>query len=498
MNMDKKTFSSFESVALVLNSYLGPFMMELAAILKERHASTIHLYCKTDILVDQYSMAPHDKLFASVTNFMCFPPALREIDLDEAAELATARDWEQRLGLTYNALAVANRHVGLGYALGGYRHPRSRYGAASYLQMVHAYNVQLGFWGREFENKGITLVLADNKEIASVARMMGVPYRTMARSRYENLHYWEETETREAAPVQRVFDSILPIQINLEEREAEPLPAYKCGKVFIDRAMKRERWSTILRLIVSQVAHYFYWYLKGYEKARGYYLFDQIKMLIRQRQNIRRMMGSETVTLEELEGTPFFFYPLHTEPEQALGQISPEFFFQLEAIAAVSRDLPAGVFLAVKEVAIAAGRRPDNFYKQIMRLKNVVILNLSIPGPEVIPRALGVITIAGTAGLEAALMGKPVISFGRHNPFNFLDHVFVIRDLVELRGCIRKIVDGEIDSVKACSDAARFIVAMKAVSFDMGEFDYINLDRFQEDAPLAAYEQLRRGLLPRA
>ncbi len=486
--------SSLNSIAIVLNSYFGPFMTALAALLKEKHGSSIHLYVKSDILVNQYRSGPFAHLFDSVSNFMVLRPALRHKGLNEQSELLTARDWETRLGSTYNTLALANRHVGRGYALGGFNHPRSSYIKSSYLQMVHAYNVQLGYWEHEFTSKKTTLVLADNKEIACVARALGIPYRTMARSRYENLHYWEEAEYREAAPTWRAFSRQAPSKCTLMLEE-EAIPDYQCAKVFIKRAMRNMRWRTILYLVLQRIARRIYWLLRGYEKAREYYLSDEIVALLRQRRDIKRMMGQETCGLEALAGRPFFFYPLHTEPEQALGQISPEFFFQLEAIAIVSRDLPAGVTLAVKEVANACGRRPPTFYDQILSFKNVVMLNLDAPGADVVHHALGTVTIAGTAGLEAALLGKPVISFGRHNPYNGLDHVYVVRDTAEVSGVIRRIVDGDWDRDKARVDAARFLAAHREVSFDMGEFDYIHFDQFPADAPREAYERLVRGLV---
>lgn len=491
--MTETMSSPFKSVALVLNSYFGPFMMELAKILREQHGSAIHLYCKSDILATQYRNGPHAELFASVTNFMRFPPALRDTALDEAAELALARDWERRLGLTFNTLAVANRHVGRGYALGGFYHPDSEYANASYVQMVHAYNVQLGFWEREFRDKGITLVLADNKEIANVAQMMRISYRSMARARYKNFHYWEENETREADAIRRIYE-ILPPRRKEAAGDAEVLPPYVAGAEIIRRAMQRAKWTMVVRQSAYLLARQAYWHMRGYEKARGYYVLDQIRMLVRQRRDIHRMMGQETVTLEALEGTPFIYYPLHTEPEQSLGQISPEFFFQLTAIAALSRDLPAGFKLAVKDVPMGCGRRPDNFYDQILRLKNVVILNLSVPGPEVVRRAVGVATIAGTGGLEAALMGKPVISFGRHNPYNFLPHVMVVKDLSDLPAFVRKMVGDEVDTARARGDAERYIEAIEAVSFDMGKFDYFDLNRFAADAPQNAYRLLHKSL----
>lgn len=477
------------SVAIVLNSYFGPLMMKLAQEIKQHHECELHLYCKSDVLVDSYRSGEYAHLFSSVSNFMRFPAALRDTNLDQAFEYEQAQQREAKFGIKYNTFSVSNRHVGRGYALGGFHHPGSRYADSSYLQMVHAYNVQFDFWESEFGSKNISLVLADNKEIYVVAQSMGVTYRSVARARYKNFHYWEEAETREAKAIQRAFAD-LPQRAIKADVSNESLPPYMAGREIIRRAMRRAKLTAAIKQAGYLVARQMWWMFKGYEKAKGYYVTDQIKQTFRQWRDIRRMLGPETITLDKLHDTPFVFYPLHTEPEQSLGQISPEFFFQLAAIAAIARDLPVGYKLLIKDVPMACGRRPDNFYDQILRLKNVEILNLAIPGQEVIKRAAGVVTIAGTGGLEAALLGKPVISFGRHNPYNFLQHVEVNRDFGELPQQVDAMIKADFDQDVARGDGERFIEAVKQVSFDMGEFNYFDLEKFAEDAPRHAYELL--------
>ena len=47
-----------------------------------------------------------------------------------------------------------------------------------------------------------------------------------------------------------------------------------------------------------------------------------------------------------------------------------------------------------------------------------------IHGLEVTKQAQGVITINGTTGYEAAMLGIPVIVLATHCDYSFLDHVF--------------------------------------------------------------------------
>ena len=58
-------------------------------------------------------------------------------------------------------------------------------------------------------------------------------------------------------------------------------------------------------------------------------------------------------------------------------------------------------------------------------------------GPDVIAASDAVVTITGTAGLEGVVMGKPVITFGQHNSYNFLEHVSVVTEESQLRGYLK-------------------------------------------------------------
>ncbi len=79
------------------------------------------------------------------------------------------------------------------------------------------------------------------------------------------------------------------------------------------------------------------------------------------------------VRLADLAAKPVVYFPLHKEPEESFLLRSPERFSQHAVIAALSRALPAGALLAVKENRYAVARRPKDFYAQLAALKNVVV-----------------------------------------------------------------------------------------------------------------------------
>ena len=118
---------------------LDVFLTDIARVLKSTSASEIHLVCTTEQNLKYYSglkNSPYDS--ASMIN----PMADRESALPPMSEVvASALRHERRLNESYNTLALANRHYGRGYALGGFLHPRSRYSEeTSYSSMLDSYN----------------------------------------------------------------------------------------------------------------------------------------------------------------------------------------------------------------------------------------------------------------------------------------------------------------------------------------------------------------------
>ena len=238
------------------------------------------------------------------------------------------------------------------------------------------------------------------------------------------------------------------------------------------------------------VLRYIYWNIRRYEKGRGYLLSDRLAYPWRRRVDTKLLSGKISKPLSALEGRRFVYYPLHTEPEVALQGLSPEYFYQLSCIAALSRDLPAGTLLAVKETFQATGRRPTDFYRQIAEFKNVVMLDLLELGPDVIEACDAVATNTGTAGLEGAVMGKPVITFGQHNMYNFLEHVSIVTVEAQLRGFLEAALSEQFDKNKALSDGQRFLQALVSCSFDLQDYNILEPEKVTEEQGDEAYHAL--------
>jgi hypothetical protein len=149
--------------------------------------------------------------------------------------------------------------------------------------------------------------------------------------------------------------------------------------------------------------------------------------------------------------------PLHLIPESSTLTDAPFYINELMVIEQVSKSLPVGWILYVKEHQSMLGERSLKFYKKANSLHNVKMISINFykdPKP-LISFSQGVITITGTSAYEAAMLGKKAIIFGDVS-FNLIEGISRVRSFEELPALISSF--GDIYNIKSC---ASYIAAVK-------------------------------------
>lgn len=108
-------------------------------------------------------------------------------------------------------------------------------------------------------------------------------------------------------------------------------------------------------------------------------------------------------------GGPFAFYPLHVDPEAATMVLAHMHTDQLAVIEALSKSLPLGMRLVVKEHVPMLGQRPAGYYERLARIPGVFLAAPEDSGTALVKEAALTATITGTAGWEAMLLRKPAL-----------------------------------------------------------------------------------------
>lgn len=183
----------------------------------------------------------------------------------------------------------------------------------------------------------------------------------------------------------------------------------------------------------------------------------------------------------------YAFYPLHVEPEIATLLLGPYWTNQINLINQIARSLPLHFKLYVKEHPAMLGYRPRQYYKELKKIPNVVLLNPNVNPYSIIRNAKLIATISGTAGWEGLLFKKPVITFGDVY-FNTLSGVKKITNVEKLP----EIIKSQLVHTHNENELVNYISAALENSVDIGlhEIWERGMDVAQEDIRLNAFTNL--------
>ncbi len=142
-------------------------------------------------------------------------------------------------------------------------------------------------------------------------------------------------------------------------------------------------------------------------------------------------------TVSSPPSTPYTFFGLHVQPESSIDVWAPFFSSQLWVIELLARSIPPTHRLLVKiHKSDAANYSRD----QLDRMRSFPGVDLVEPFADTrqfIEKADLLFSIQGTIGLEAALLGKPVIVFGE-SPVTLFPSASPIGKIPDLPDLVRR------------------------------------------------------------
>ncbi len=173
---------------------------------------------------------------------------------------------------------------------------------------------------------------------------------------------------------------------------------------------------------------------------------------------VHARLGKVWVGTDELSThDPFVFFPLHFEPEVSIQVFGRPYQNQIELVRNLALALPPGMCVLVKEHPRSIGFRPYAYYRKLLEIPNVRLVEPRLSTHAVIRHAQMVAVISGSTGLEAAICGKPVLTFGCPT-YNVLPQSIVrqVRDIYRLGIDVRELLESR---ESAESEIQRFLAA---------------------------------------
>lgn len=173
---------------------------------------------------------------------------------------------------------------------------------------------------------------------------------------------------------------------------------------------------------------------------------------------VRSRLGREWIdTATIAQQGEFAFFPLHFEPEVSLQVFGRPYQNQIELVRNLALSLPPGMVVLVKEHPRSIGFRPLGYYRKLLEIPNVRLVDPELSTHAVIRHAALVAVISGSTGLEAAICGKPVLTFGVPT-YNVLSGAQLrhVANLHELADVVRELMASKDDATELIE---RFLAA---------------------------------------
>lgn len=128
----------------------------------------------------------------------------------------------------------------------------------------------------------------------------------------------------------------------------------------------------------------------------------------------------------DLAGMRYVFFPLHTEPEVSLLVYGRPYVNQIEIVRMLAMSLPIDMVLVVKEHPWMVGKRSLAAYQKMLDIPRVRFADPALEARALVKQSDLVAVVTGSVALEAAMLDKPVITFG-DCPYNLLPDTMVRR-----------------------------------------------------------------------
>jgi len=110
---------------------------------------------------------------------------------------------------------------------------------------------------------------------------------------------------------------------------------------------------------------------------------------------------------------PFILFLMHFQPEASTTSQSPRWVDQDRLIEQMAINAPQGIKIVVKENPLCYGWRGERYFGPLAKFTNIHLSHPLVDTQELLRRATALVTITGSSGFEAILLGTRVAVLGR-------------------------------------------------------------------------------------
>lgn len=198
---------------------------------------------------------------------------------------------------------------------------------------------------------------------------------------------------------------------------------------------------------------------------------------------IKNLFLYKTIKWDTVGGADaYYYYSMNLEPEAVIQYLADGYYSnQVKLIENIAAQLPPDTYLYVKDHVVEYGYRNYEEYKYLQSLHNVKVIDPRVRGSELIRNCKAVISICGTAILEAHFFNKCSYMFGNFY-YEKSKNVIKIHNIKEFRAAVYS--EPLFDSADKNKFIECFLASLHPGSpdyFTGGKKDSSNEDEFSQN-----------------
>tara|TARA_X000000950_G_C13915618_1_gene660860 strand:- start:4100 stop:5542 length:1443 start_codon:yes stop_codon:yes gene_type:complete len=323
-----------------------------------------------------------------------------------------------------------------------------------------------------FNKHKITIAINGRRVVTDIAKSLGLHVRSMGYSFLHDRMLWRDSLKMNRTWLKKAHKKMELANKNISSDILEPPPFHMNVRRNFFRGIQ---FYKLINSTIYIIVRTIYWKLRKHDKVNkfGFSLNRHIRLYWRRRKIFKYLIKKSITTQNLIKSKKtFVFMALQMEPEVLLSTQTPEFYDQISIIHQVAKELPAGTYLAVKDHVPAIGYRDLSFYRMLDTMPNVILIDPSEYAIPLIKKTKVVVSLLGRSAFEAAALGVPVLAFSPYLPFDYLEHVHICTDMLNVRSELHTLLKYNTqDRIRFAKEGERLLAAVEATTIDPHNYD---------------------------
>jgi hypothetical protein len=421
------------NIAIAINSEKKGFLCSLGDVLKSDYGYNIS-YIARDKNVEKIIQ----NNLGSDTKIIRLDERKKKAEVNNHNIIKEAHWFEQKYDVLFSSLLAMDRGLGQGYFLSVKNVPHIGKSYWTYAEKIRELVASYQVYENIIKDFDVVIVTDISPIIYSICSKNKCHNFALSQTRFGDRFMWSNDRFMTNKKIRDKIDKLVLQNYNVDNHSQIIFEADGGGALNLSNAKVSliKTFKQIYSVFINEIKKI----LLGNFSKNGYMPFAWIPNIFISWKNYR-YLDKLSIHPSDSNIDKVVYMTLHIEPEISLFRYSPEFSNVYEAIVWISKSLPAGVTLIIKEHPISLAVRSVHFYKFLLKIPNVKLAHIDSLSSEWIERATFISTITGSVGTEAVFYKKPVLSFGKHQLINHLPSVEYVSNYDETKAAIKKLLE---------------------------------------------------------